>query len=159
MSVSTKFGFQNSTDSTKKTTLKALGMVSNYAVSEDASNVVVLNNKTAPIDKQELVTFRTRSIPKINTALNVRYPARVQKGIQFTTRVEAVLTTEDPTINGSRTDEPMAISISASFPNSGNITSAHIEELMIRAISTLYKDNGTSRIDDLMRSGERPIAD
>jgi hypothetical protein len=161
MAKSSAFGFTNTTDNATTMTLKSLGLVTNYSLSSDQADNAVLNNKTAPIDVEEIVSLRSRDIQSVNTPLNIQYPGKVKAGIEYGVRVDATLSTTDSDDATFRVDEPIACVISFRHPKSGNITEAHVLALLDRAVSALHKD-GTGagwRISDLMRSAERPVTD
>jgi hypothetical protein len=153
------FGFTNTTASTNSVTPLLLSLTSNYAVKEDSANTAVLNNKTAPIDIEELVTFRSRDIQQVNTDLNIQYPSPVKKGIQYQVMVEDTYSTTDTADPDFRVDEPIVMQLTIRHPKSGNITNAALGTVFLRLISTLMKADGSWRFDDLMRSAERPVID
>jgi hypothetical protein len=159
MAKSTQYLFTNTSDSLNTLTLKALGLVNNYALSEDSSNTAILNNKTAPIDAMEIVTFRSRDIAKVNTDLAIAYPPKVTKGIQYGVQVEETLVTTDSDDTSFRVDEPIVVSINVRHQKSGNITNDLVGAAVLRAVSSLVRSDGTWRFDDLMRSAERPVVD
>lgn len=153
------FSFTNTTDSEHTVTPKALGLVTNYALAaEDATNAT-LNNKTAPIDAEEIVTFRSRPIAQVNTGLNIQYPSPVKSGIQYQIQVEDVLTTTDTADASFRVDEPILALLTIRHPKSGNINNDVIATVLRRLIGCAMKADGTWRFDDLMRSAERPVVD
>jgi hypothetical protein len=153
------FTFTNTTAGSNTVTPIALGLTSNYAVSADTANQAILNNKTAGIDSQELVSFRTLNLRDVSNNLDIRNPAPVKSGIQYGVQVEETLVTTDTTDATYRVDEPIVVSVNIRHPKSGNITSAIVAQAFLRTISCLMKTDGTWRFDDLMRSAERPIAD
>lgn len=159
MAKTSHFSFTNTQDSTNKITLKTLGLVSNYAVSADTANQAILNNKTAAIDAQELVSFRTLSVKDVANNLDIRNPAPVRSGVQYGVQIEEVYITEDSDDPSFRIDEPIVLSINIRHPKSGNITEDVVAEVFKRAISTFVKADGSWRFGDLMRSAERPITD
>lgn len=101
------FSFTNTTDGTHSVTPPALGLTTNYALANEDANNAVLNNKTAPIDAEEIVTFRSRPIAQVNTDLNIQYPSPVKSGIQYQIQIEDVLTTTDSEDASFRVDEPI----------------------------------------------------
>jgi hypothetical protein len=153
------FGFSNTTDGTHTITPKALGLTTNYALTGEDANNAILNNKTAPIDAEEIVTFRSRSIASVNTDLNIQNPSKVKSGIQYQVQLEDVLVTTDSEDAAFRVDEPIVALLTIRHPRSGNITDAHVATVINRLISCLMKSDGTWRFADLMRGAERPIAD
>lgn len=153
------FGFTNSTAGSNTVTPLALGLTSNYAVKQDTADAAVLNNKTAPIDIEEIVTFRSRDIATVNTSLNIQYPSPVKKGIQYQIMVEDTLSTTDTADADFRIDEPIVMQLTVRHPKSGNITNTQLGTVFTRLISSLMKTDGSWRFDDLMRSAERPVVD
>jgi hypothetical protein len=159
MARSSTFGFTNTTAGTNTITPKKLGLTSNYSLTQDQADVVNLNNKTAPIDQEELISFRSRDLSQVSTGLNIQYPSNVKGGIEYSLRVEETLSTTDSTDATFRVDEPIVCTIAFKHPKSGNITSALVGTVFERAISSLMKEDGTWRFADLMRSAERPTED
>jgi hypothetical protein len=159
MSKVSAFGFTNTTAGGNTITPKALGLTSNYAVKSDTADTAVLNNKTAPIDVEEVITYRSRDIQMVNTSLNIQYPSPVKKGIQYQIVVEDTLSTTDTADADFRVDEPIVCQLTIRHPKSGNIGNAQVATVFERLISSLMKSDGTWRFDDLMRSAERPVVD
>jgi hypothetical protein len=159
MAKTSAFSYTNKTAGSNTVTPLALGLTSNYALAQDIQDQVVLNNKTAPIDAEELVAFRSRTIKDVNSNANIQYPAPVKSGIEYSLRLDEVLTTTDSSDASYRVDEPIVCTIAFRHPKSGNIGNSQIAEVFLRAISSLMKADGSWRFDDLMRSAERPIAD
>lgn len=159
MAKSSAFGFTNTTDSSNTVTPKLLALTSNYALVDSDANNAVLNNKTAPIDAEEVVTFRTRNIAQVNTELNIQNPSKVSGGVQYQVQVEDTLVTTDSDDASFRVDEPIVALLTIRHPRSGNITNTHVATVVNRLISCLMRSDGTWRFDDLMRGAERPIAD
>jgi hypothetical protein len=153
-----QFGFTNTTAGENTVTPKKLGLTSNYSLSQDVADVAKLNNKTAPIDQEEIIAFRSRDT-ELRTEANIQYPSKVTKGIEYSVRLDDVLSTTDSADATFRVDEPIICTISFRHPKSGNITGAHVATVFERAISALMKEDGTYRFDDLMRSAERPVVD
>lgn len=156
--MTSSFKFGNATESaTREIKTYDLGVVENYALTSDEPTVVVLKNTTTPIDAEEILSFRCRDMGKVNTNLNIQYPGVVQSGIQYQAQLEAVLSTQDAETN-FRVDEPIVVSLSIRHPKSGNITEANVVTLVERLLSAMMKDDGSWRINDLMRSALRPTA-
>lgn len=159
MSKVSAFGFTNTTAGSNTVTPLALGLTSNYAVKADTSDQAVLNNKTAPIDVEEIITYRSRDIQNVNTSLNIQYPSPVKKGIQYQIMIEDTLSTTDTADADFRLDEPIVMYLTIRHPKSGNIGNSQVGTVFLRLISSLMKTDGTWRFDDLMRSAERPVVD
>jgi hypothetical protein len=158
MSKTSNFGFTNNTDSTVEITPKALGLTTNYAIQTETANQAVLNNKTAPIDLQEVISYRTDDIATLKAnAVNIQYPSPVKSGVSYSVQITDTLSTTDSEDASFRVDEPIQCTITFRHPKSGNITGTHVAAVFTRALSALVKTDGTWRFDDLMRGAERPI--
>lgn len=159
MALTSAFRFTNTSDGTQKITQKAIGITTNYASIQEDASTAVLNNKTAPIDAEEIVTYRSKSIPKVDTDLNIQYPSPVKAGIQYQIMVEDTLSTTDSADPTFRVDEPIVAQLTIRHPKSGNITSNIIGSVVVRLLSAAMKADGTWRFDDLMRGAEKPVVD
>lgn len=159
MAKTSSFGFTNVSDSTNEVTTKALGLTSNYSITTDNADVATLNNKTAPVDQEEIISFRSRDIGSVNTTLNIQYPSKVKSGIEYSLKIEDTLSTTDDTDADFRVDEPIICTVTFRHPKSGNISAQQVGTVFQRAISSLMKADGSWRFDDLMRSAERPVVD
>lgn len=156
MSKVTNFGFANESESTVTLKPIALGLTTNYALVTDEPSEVRLDNKTAPLDQGEIVSFKAREIPKVATSLKNYYPAPVTTGIQYVVEAEEMLST---TVEGDatyRVDEPITAYLTIRHPKSGNITQAHIVKVMQRLIGACLNDKGEWRFEELMRSALKP---
>jgi hypothetical protein len=138
-----------------------LGVTSNYALMQDSSDIVRLNNKTAPIDAEEIIKYQSAPLKdgRVPTTARINHPAPVQNGIMYGVRVDSVLVTDDDANPDYRVDEPVVVSISIKHNRSGHITEQLIGEAVDRAYSALKKADGSWRLGDLMRSAERPVVD
>jgi hypothetical protein len=160
MSKVSSFGFTNTTDSTTVTVVpKLLGLTTNYAVATESADEARLNNKTCPIDQEEIVSFRSRNIQKVDTDLNIQYPSPVKKGIQYQIMIEDTLSTTDTADASFRVDEPIVAQLTIRHPKSGNISNTEVVNVVKRLLSACIKTDGTWRFDDLMRQAEKPVVD
>lgn len=160
MAKSSSFGFTNTTVGDHPITPVDLGITSNYAISTETADQAVLNNKTAPIDLQEVISYRSNDIANLKAnAVNIQYPSPVNQGIQYSVAVTDTLSTTDTADASFRVDEPIQCTVTFRHPKSGNISGQHVATVFLRAISSLVKEDGTWRFDDLMRGAERPMED
>jgi hypothetical protein len=136
-----------------------LGVTTNYATDSVSPNAANLSNKTAPIDIEELISYRSRDIDKVPTQLNIQYPSKVTQGVEYGVKVEATLSTTDSADASFRVDEPIVMTLAIKHPKSGNISNALVSQLFVRMVSTLVRSDGTYRFDDLMRGAEMPVVD
>lgn len=159
MARTSSFGFTNVTPQSAGVTPTKLGLVSNYSVTGQTAKTADLTNKTAPIDQEELITFQSFNLNRVDTDLNIQYPSPVQKGICYQITEEATLSTTDSADPDFRVDEPVWASLQIRHPKSGNITNALVAQVVLRLVSACMRDDGTWRFDDLMRGAERPVVD
>lgn len=159
MAKTSTFPYGNKTVSQNPVNTVELGLVTNYALMADSNDQVKLNNKTAPIDGQEIVTIRARDVNQVINDLNIQYPSPVKKGVQYSVRNEMSLRTTDSDDTSWQVDEPIVVTIGIAHNKSGNFTNAIVGEALERTVSAFRRADGTWRFDDLMRSAERPIVD
>lgn len=159
MSKVSGFGFSNTTDGTHTVTQKLLGFSSNYTITKDTATETAMDNKTAPTDCQELISFRCHDIKTVSTALNIQFPSPVKAGVNYQIEVQDTLSTTDTADPSFRVDEPIVMYLTIRHPKSGNIGNAQVATVFQRLVSALMRSDGTWRFDDLMRGGEKPTAD
>jgi hypothetical protein len=159
MAITTTFPWSNQTNNTDHPIVPIkLGVITNYGVESNTGTQCVLTNRTCAVDTPELVTYQSRKINKVNTSIDLVAPNKVKSGVQYGVQTETVLKSSDDAI-GYRVDDPIVVTISVRHTVSGHITDSHIETAVKRAVSYLFKDNGNSRLGDLMRGAEQPVAD
>jgi hypothetical protein len=153
------FGFTNTSDGTHPVTPTALGLTTNYATASEDATTAILNNKTAPLDAEELIRFTSRPVANIQTGLHLQYPSPIKGGLQYQVEVQDVLTTTDDADPAFRVDEPIVAMLSIRHPKSGNFNNDVISTVLRRLIGCVMRADGTWRFDDLMRSAEKPVVD
>jgi hypothetical protein len=155
MARTTEFKYTNTSAATvQPSAIPQLNVVDNYAVETDSSRTAVLNNKTAPIDAEEKISYTSYRIPALKSELNIQNPSPVAGGILYRVEVQDVLVTTDTDF---RLDEPVLAAITIRHPLSGNMTNAVVGQVVDRLYAALRKADGSWRFDDLMRSAERPV--
>lgn len=153
------FGFTNTTaQSAAVVGGKKLGLASTYTTTELQANKWAGSNKTAPIDAEEKVSFRSRDLQKVNTSLNIQNPAPKASPVEYSGSYEVAAMIKDD--NGIvLMQEPIVITMTVKHNRNGLITGTVINSLFERAVSMFYDNEGNQRFDDLMRSGEQPTHD
>lgn len=159
MALVSSFGFTNTTSQTFDINPTKIEASSNYALIEDEPNRCVVSNVTAPLDQGERVSYSFQKINKVSTDQDILYPASVQNGVQYAVRVEEILSTVDTADPTFRVDEPIVAWLTIRHPNSARMTSTVITTILERLLGACYKDDGTLRFDDLMRSALKPVVD
>lgn len=155
MALTSTFGFTNVVANATKPIPIDIQPLTNYAKVEDEPTSCVLNNKTCPLDQGELVTYRSNELAKVTCSQELQNPAAVRNGVQYVIKVEDVLRTKDA--NGVVImDEPVVAYLTIRHQKSGNITSAHIEQVVSRVLGACMFTDGTWRFNDLMRSAVTP---
>lgn len=158
MSLVSSFGYTNTTAQTFGAPVDKVEMATNYALIEDEPNKCVLSNTTAPVDQGERVSYSFQKLAKVSTDQDVLYPSNVPNGVQYSIRVEELLSTTDTADPTFRVDDPIVAWLTIRHPSSGRITSAILDEIVSRLNGCVYKDDGTTRFGDLMRSALKPTA-
>lgn len=156
MAATNSLGYTNVTEQTTGIKPIKLGIVSNYGVTKDTPSEVSLKNNTSPLDQEEIMSFRCRSVKSVSSYNDNMFPPTVKTGVQYGVRLDELLShVED---DGDRIDSPIVVNLSITHPVNGYVTEAHIIELVQRTLGMLYDDNGASRIKNLMRSSLKPSA-
>ena len=156
MAKTSKFGFTNNTLSETKVSPISLNFTTNYGCRSDEPDEVVMDNKTAPIDQPELISFKVRDLPQVNTRFSVLYPPKVASGVQYVVQVEELLSTTSDTDPDYRVDDAIVAYLTIRHTKSGNITNDIIGQVVQRLIGACQNPDGTWRFDELMRSILKP---
>lgn len=156
-----KFSFQNVKDNTKSLILKALGMKSNYGEKPTASpETVLLSNSTTATDQPELIQIKFQEIESVDTMRKKnQHPPLVKGGVQYTIKTEEYLSVTSEADPVFRVDYPICVSLQIRHPQVAEIDASTIEQVVVRALSVLYKDDGSCRINDIMRGNIGNITD
>lgn len=157
--MATNFAFTNTDVRADQNTQEyTLGLTTNYAVVSDEPSEVLLDNKTAPLDRQELISFRFRKIGQVNTDLNIQNPGPTRGGIQYAVQVEE--TVRDTLPDNTYIDFPVVMYLTVRHPLSGAVTDSVLQETFERLLSTLRREDDNSyRFNDLVRGALRPVED
>lgn len=130
--------------------------VTNYGKVQDEPTVCMLQNRTAPLDQGELITYRANELKDVSTSQTIQNPAKVRNGVQYVVKVDEILRTTS-SAGDIVCDEPVVAYITIRHQKSGNITSAIVESVFERLVGAVYKEDGTTRFSDLMRSALVPV--
>lgn len=157
--MSSSYAFTNTSNMTGVTVTPVdIKPVTNYAKTVDEPTVVVLSNKTCPLDQGELLTFRANEMDHISTSLAIQNPTKVRNGVQYVVKLEEILRTKDA--NGTIiSDEPVVAYLTVRHQKTGNISESLVNQIVNRLMGAIYKEDGTTRLADLMRSALVPVED
>lgn len=131
--------YTNEDPRTYKPQLYDLKLPINYAVITDEPSQVVLDNTTASIDQQELISFRRRRVGAVNTDLNIQYPAPVKGGVTYAYQIEE--TVVETTAAGDRYDHPVKLYLTVVHDMSGVVTNADLSKTLRRLLSAIPVDS------------------
>lgn len=157
--ITAAFGYENDTASAKTVTLTKLGAVTNYALDSQTASASVKTNLTMQsADETELLILKGQPTSEVNTKLKSNYPCPIKDGVLYGTRMDTMLRVSKS--DGSVLfDTPVSVSITIQHQMVTGVTAELIQEYVQRTFSSLYKDDGTSRIADLMRMSKTPTSD
>lgn len=153
------FAFTNTTALTDNVTITGIGPKTNYALIAEQPTYVEMQNRTAPLDQGERLTYRCQDVDKVSTAQVIQNPARVRNGVQYVVKLEEILRTA--TSDGDiLMDEPIVMYLTVRHQKTGNIQASHLDTVFKRLLGALYDaTTGTFRWNDLMRSALQPQED
>lgn len=112
-----------------------LAIATSYAVIIDEPSQVVLDNRTASLDQQELISFRRRKVAQVNTDLNLQYPPKVKGGVSYAAQSELTVVNEDSVLG--REDLPSKMYLTLVHTLNGAMTNAILNEQFDRLVSAL----------------------
>lgn len=159
MALVTQFGYTNNSDQTFSVDIAKIEAKSNYGLITEEPNRCVISNRTTPLGLGEQISYTYQKIPKVSTDQDILYPATVKNGVQYSVRVEEILSTTDTVDPSFRVDEPIVAWLTIRHPLSSRITESVLTEVLSRLTGACYKDDGTTRFGDMMRSSLQPTED
>lgn len=147
----TSFGFTNSDLQTKvlvkPTNLKP---ITNYGKIEDEADIAKYSNKTC-LGQREILSYGAKPLTKITADSSLKWINRpkTESASQYVVKVEELLRTTDD--NGAIIQDDCIVGyIVLKHNDSPYITAAHLDTVVNRLVGALQKEDGTSRISDLM---------
>jgi predicted RNA-binding protein with TRAM domain len=159
MANTSTFAFTNTTDLSTSVTITGIKPKTNYALIAEQPTFVESQNKTAPLDQGERMTFRCQDVDKVSTAQVIQNPGKVKNGVQYVVKLEEILRTADGEGNIIM-DEPIVMYLTVRHQKSGNIRASHLDTIFKRLLGAMYDETaGEFRWNDLMRSALLPVED
>lgn len=152
-------GYTNKTASTKTLTLTKLGLQKNYGLIEDEKGSVTLTNLTSSVSQPERVHLRAMNLKDVFLTVPNNYPPSAKGGIQYSVKVETLISETSSTDEAYRVDHPISVVLTIKHDTSGAVTPDAVEGAIVRALSCLYTDAGDSRIPSLMHMAVKPEQD
>jgi hypothetical protein len=138
-----------------------LNIGTDYRVkSNNNGKEVVITNLTSPIDRPENIRLAYTDIANIysGTGVDPSVSAPTKRGVSILSQVTDVLSVTDDTDADYRIDLPISAHLVIKVPSSEYITSAQVQTLVGRLLSSLF-DTGstsTSRLEAILRGSLVP---
>lgn len=159
MAYTSSFAFTNTSDLSTGVTITGIKPKTNYALIAEQPTYVETQNKTAPLDQGERMTFRCQDVDKVSTAQSIQNPGKVRNGVQYVVKLEEILRTVDDAGNIVM-DEPIVMYLTVRHQKSGNIKASHLDIIFKRLLGAMYDETAAEfRWNDLMRSALQPVED
>lgn len=160
MALKKSFGFTNtSVNANVVIPVADINPLSDYAERVASTTDCQYVNTTSPVDQPEVISFKTADLKNVSVPQTNLYPPRVPDATQFVVKVDELLSVtsdSDPTF---RVDYPISAYLTVRFTKTGHVDDTDIQTVINRVVGELYKDDGSSRIPDLMRQCIRPTED
>lgn len=150
------FGFPSDEASTKTLPLHKMKLTT-WGPETLTNGTVKLINPSSPKDQREIVTFQTENISTVthSKALRVDNPTNIPGGIMYTVKAEEVGREQ---VGEVTIDHPIVATLSIRHDLGSGISGADIDKVLNRLLDAVYKEDGSSRFDDLMSFVELPRA-
>lgn len=121
---------------------------------------VILTNITSPIDRPENIRLAYSDIANIynGTGIEPSVSSPTKKGVSVLAQVTDVLSVTDTTDADFRIDLPLSAHLVLKVPSSEYITSAQVQALIGRLLSSLFDTGSTSgaRLEAILRGSLVP---
>lgn len=156
------FSYTNTTATTHKTiSLYDLKELENYGTNGGDGIRTYTNTQASSSDAPERFSFFSSTKKNIGTSLPVAYPSQrrtaasdknssVAEGVKYGLKYEAIHTTTDSGDATYRVDRPVVAELSLAHEVVDTLTVSQLMDVLGRMYSFLEKENGTSRLADLM---------
>lgn len=160
MSITTTNTATNNTISDTKANIVNLGLAENYVLLEDEPGKCVMVNDTTDIDKPEAITFQTQSVKGVAGYGTPVCPSTTGRFMQASIKISDIFssfnTDSSAEVTDGRVDDQLTMSLSFKYPLSGYVKSDVLEQMLSRLLGALYKADGTTRFNDLLRGAVKP---
>lgn len=163
MSKSASFGYTDTADggaTTKTFTRSNLNYPVDIVPLDKSEMKFIGSNKTSPVDQQETIRVQATEITDVykGTTIDPSAYAGSRKGISIVTQVNDVLRVTESTDATYQVDLPISAHIVVKVPLNANITAAHVQTVIGRALALFYNSNDTTdgRIGTLLRGAMTP---
>lgn len=130
-----------------------------FRVKRNAVDSAILVNLTSPFDQQETLMLGCSVVNDIykKSDISINNQAANKSGVQIIGRVSDVFSRTDSADASVRIDYPVSAQVSIVTPCSSDITSLDLQELILRALGTMYdKSTSSWRIDEMVKGALVP---
>lgn len=137
-----------------------LDLGENYFLAEDEPGKCVLVNATTDIDKPEAITYQTQSVKSVAGYGTPTNPSTTSRFMQTSIKVSNIFSTFDNSATSEvvdgRVDDQLTMTLSFKYPVSGYVKTPVLEEMLSRLLGAVYKQDGTTRFNELLRGAMKP---
>lgn len=151
MSKITSWGFANKALLEKDVKPVILNLFSEYSKKELADGSTRYTNLSSPSDSMETITIKAKKLADVKINETIQNPNKNKGGVQYSIQVEDILSTTETDDSTFRVDEPLAVTLTIRHAASANITPAHVEVAIARALGAMYYADGSSRLPRFIR--------
>lgn len=139
MSISWRLGSYDNDSKQDQATLKfqKLHMASEYGKDTINGTETKYANGSSSRTQPEYITYRAKSIPKVNSDIKVSNPAAVKTAMQATIQIDTIAVSTD-SVTGNIVEYPCKSYLTINVPNA--VPDSIVEELINRQISAAYND-------------------
>lgn len=151
MSKITSWGFTNVSLLANEVKPVILNLFSEYSKKELADGSTRYTNLSSPSDSMETITIKAKKLADVRINEAIQNPSKNKGGVQYSIQVEDILSTTETEDPAYRIDEPLAVTITVRHAASANVTPAHVEVAVARALGAMYYADGASRLPRFIR--------
>lgn len=162
MAITTSFGYTDKVTTPKNIAIPDLSYSSDFAVTRETPDEVILTNRTSPIDQPETLRFGYQTISNVysNTGIDPSYMSVTRRGINLLAQVNDIfrISGDLGDANMSIIDLPISAHIVLKTPLSQYITAQVCLQVIDRARASLCDtgSTGESRLEAMLRHALTP---
>lgn len=128
MAITTSFGYTESVETPKNIAIPDLSFTTDFAVTKDVADEVILTNRTSPIDQPETIRFGYQNVANVyaNTGIDPSYMSVTRRGVSLVAQVNDILRVSCAPTEGSCNmnvvDLPLSAHVVVKVPLSQYVT-------------------------------------
>lgn len=163
MAITTSFGYTDTNSKSKNIAIPDLSYTTDFAVTKDGSDEIILTNRTSPIDQPETIRFGYQNVANVyaGTGIDPSYMSVTKRGVSLVAQVNDILRVtcaEDTTCMPQVIDLPISAHIVVKVPLNQYVNADVAMSVVNRAISSLYGTGEvtTARLGAMLRHALAP---